>query len=491
MAGVKPAEKPPDIGYTYSRNLEAAVLVSGKGKRNQRTLPIFLDSENRYGDVEYLLLQGINEAPLPRKPFVIGKSVDLAAGSAIAGATSESRGTKYTLEVRCKPQVDKLLAMTKLIDNTPVEVIYHPTRNVCRCVATCWDVADVDTDEILENLRDQGVINIRRITRRTSEGITNTGTMILTMKGTVPPEYVKFGLLRVPTRPYYPAPMLCFRCFSYGHTKMHCTQEEKCHNCSETHDKAQSCDKTAYCCNCKLNHQPMSRECPVYCMEKEIIKIKIDEGLTYIEAKNAHKTRITASKGTFASNVQQRLTNPQISELTQLVKQREDEKQKILAENEEMRKQIAKLQQALKQVMENQKKLNEQLKQKSHDEKLPLQFETPISLTQKPSSSKRTLSQITKDEQIRMLTRQQFRNDSRYSNKSNASGSETDTQSSQKRKPVYSPPKKPLKQHKQDTRVSKLSVENTKSSDDILNIGTSSNEDTATDEELASQIAHN
>lgn len=481
MAGVGLEDKPPDIRSDNSRN-------PASGRRNKRTLPVFLDIENRYGDVEFLLLQGVNDAPLPRKPFVISKSVELAAGGTIAGATSESRGTKYTLEVRSKVQVDKLLKLTKLIDDTPVEVIYHPTRNVCRCVATCWDVVDVDTAEIYENLRDQGVTNVRRITRRSLEGFTNTGTMILTMKGTVPPEYIKFGLLRVPTRPYYPAPMLCFRCFSYGHTKARCTGEEKCNNCSEIHEKLADCNKPAYCCNCKLNHPPISRECPVYCVEKEIIKIKIDEGLSYTEAKDAHKSRVTSSKGTFASNVQQRLTNPQISELMQLVEQREEEKKKILVENEDMRKQIAKLQQSLKQTIENQKRLNEQPKQKPHEpEKQPSQFDTPGTSTPKSISTKRELAQIAKEERMRILTRQQSRNDNRHSTISNASGSETDSQSSQKRKPGDSPPKKPSKHHKQNNRPATASIENSYIKTNTVSIITSSNEDTATDEEMADQ----
>ncbi|XP_055522996.1 uncharacterized protein LOC129717175 [Wyeomyia smithii] len=211
----------------------------------------------------------------------------------------------------------------------------------------------------------------------------NTGSMILTMKGTVPPNFVKFGLLRVPPRPYYPSPMLCYKCFSYGHTKTRCTGEEKCKNCSETHENTETCGKPAYCGNCKLNHQPISRECPVYCVEKEIIKIKIDEGLSYNEAKDAHKSRVTTSKGTFSNTVQQRLINPQIEELTKLAKQREDERKKILEENEDMRKQISKLQQALKQTMEKQKKLSEQLRQQISEEKHTQKIEIPGSSIQK------------------------------------------------------------------------------------------------------------
>lgn len=438
--------KPPDIPGNTQGNPGPSHV-----NKDRRTLPLWIDRHNKHGDAEYLLLQGINNAPLPRKPLMIGISIELAAGGPIASAISESRGTKYTLQVRNRSQAEKLLNMNKLTDDTPVQVTYHPTRNICRCVVTCWDMVETDIEEIKEYLEKQGVVDVRRISRRTQEGLINTGTMILTCKGTVPPKHVKFGALRVATRVFYPSPMLCFRCYSFGHTKTKCKGNTVCRNCSNVDESTEICDKPAYCKNCKQNHSPADRSCPAYKTEVEIIKIKTDEGLTYPEAKEAYKSRVTKSKGTYANALQQRLTeaqakNDEIIALTNLVKQKDEANKLLLNENQELRKQVTELQQTLNQVLEGQKRLQEQFRQhvqqsQQHNQEKNLrdQSQSKKQIPEQPSGTNST-------ENHRILTRSQKRSELQSNNKD----AEKDSQNAHKKRTVPKLSGKPPKLHKSE-----------------------------------------
>lgn len=421
------SSKPPDITSNRVNRETASQNALPKINKNRRSIPVFMDPHNMHGDVEYLLLQGVGNTPLPRKPLIIETTVELAAGGPIDSARSESRGARYTLQVRSRSQVEKLLKLTKLTDGTPVEVIYHPSLNKCRCVVTDWEMVDTDLKEIENYLAKQNVTEVRRVTRRTPDGnVENTGIMILTCKGTVPPEHIKLGLQRIPTRPFYPSPLLCYRCFSYGHAKVKCSKGVACRNCSEPHEIVDSdgqvtCGKPAYCKNCEKNHSPSSRSCPAYRREVEIIRIKVDEGLTYPEAREAYQNRVTASKGTYANAVQQRLTNAQstneeISNLTQLLKQKDEANKILQQENRELRKQVADLQKSLNQVLENQAKLQEQFNQLMQQMQKSHEVHTDLSHSQKTDlSSVEHASRKKFVEPHRMQTRQQSRSASQSS----------------------------------------------------------------------------
>lgn len=328
----------------------------------------------------------------------------------------------------------------RLIDDTPVEVVYHPTRNVCRCVVTCWDFAETSTDDIIRRLQDQNVTDVRRITQRIGKNVVNTGTMILTIRGPAPPSYVRLGLLQVPTRPYYPSPLLCYKCLSYGHTKTACKETEKCQNCSTIHDEMENCNRTPYCKNCGENEKPTSRTCAVYRREQEVIKIKVDEGLTYAAAREAHRSRITSSKGSFASIVQQRLINVQAAgdetnELKQQLKLQEEQNRALIVENEKLRNEITNLRKSVNELAETTKQLQLQLKQQPQCA-APSDIVASVPTVQLPGISK-------------MQTRQQHRNTSESRKSAQYSSSEAKQQI---KRHVSSPPKKPAKLRKSNRK---------------------------------------
>lgn len=230
---------------------------------------------------------------LPTDHFLIGNTILLALGPSETKkvqATKEAGGAKYILRTKSKSVCDKLKQIRELADNTPIEIIEHPTLNSVQGVVFDSDGVNLDEEYILKNLQSQGVTSVRRIKKRVGKELQNTPLTVLTFSGAILPDYVFHGLLRVAVRRYYPAPMMCFRCANYGHTRKKCDttkNEQVCLTCSGTHEVLETpCTNPEHCKNCGQNHSPISKQCAVYREEEKIVRLKIDNNLSYSEARS-------------------------------------------------------------------------------------------------------------------------------------------------------------------------------------------------------------
>lgn len=260
------------------------------GSHKGPTLPGFMDPHGMHGDLVVLKMEAVS-GKLPVHPFMIRKSVETWINGKIDGAFPENQGITYALKVRSKWQLERLLKMTELSDRTQIKITKHVNHNTTRCVISCKDMVKIEDDDAMKYLSEQHVTDIRRITRRSANGkdLENTPTVILTINGTKVPEYVDVGYLRCKTRPYYPSPMLCYKCYSFGHTKVRCQQPQPtCGNCAKQHVLAdgERCTEPMQCTRCKSSeHAISSRRCPVYQREDAIQHIRVDKGITYPAAR--------------------------------------------------------------------------------------------------------------------------------------------------------------------------------------------------------------
>lgn len=255
------------------------------------TLPSYMDPQGNCGELIVLRMEPVN-GKMPEHPFTLRQSIEKRVNGRIEGAIPEAQGRSYALKVRSRHHIERLLTMTQLTDGTAVKVSYHPGLNSTRCVISCRDLMKVkDDNEILDCLKDQNIIGIRRITRKVGEDRELTPTVILTVSGTTLPEHIDIGYQRIRTRPYYPAPMLCYQCYQFGHTRQKCQKQiPTCGNCNQEHELTQGvrCQNPAYCARCKSSdHSLGSRKCPVYQNEDAIQHIRVDRGLSYPEARRA------------------------------------------------------------------------------------------------------------------------------------------------------------------------------------------------------------
>ncbi|XP_055613641.1 uncharacterized protein LOC129760094 [Uranotaenia lowii] len=216
--------------------------------------------------------------------------------------------------------------MKFLSDGSQVEVISHPSLNVVQGVVYEPDTIEFKEEDLLQLLQPQGITNVRRIKKRVGKVLKNTPLLVLNITGTVLPTHVFFGLLRVGVRQYYPTPMICRVCAQYGHIGKNCPNSEKpiCLNCSANFHTTEdeTCAKAAFCLHCKAGHSPMSKVCPKYQEEDEVIHLRIDKGLSFAEARKA----LADSKRTttYAQELQNNLMEQKDKQIAELQRQLND-----------------------------------------------------------------------------------------------------------------------------------------------------------------------
>ena len=121
-------------------------------------------------------------------------------------------------------------------------------------------------EEVLANLKDQQVTEVRRFIRKANSEIIPTNAFLLRIAATRVPSVIRLGPLQVIPRTYYPKPMLCLNCAHYGHTRLRCKTSQVCHNCGiPAHGE---CTVPLKCVNCKGNHNAFDKSCPLYLKEQ-------------------------------------------------------------------------------------------------------------------------------------------------------------------------------------------------------------------------------
>ena len=208
--------------------------------------------------------------------------------------------------------------------SVPLSVEPHRSKNSSRGVINCFDLRDVSNDDIADGLADFGVTAAHRILAR--RGTVPTNNIILTFDSTDMPSEVRVGYVRVRVRPYVPAPMRCFRCQRFGHTKDNCRGKPVCSKCaSQDHTDDTCSSETPRCVNCgegQTPHSAYDRSCPTYVKEKEINTIKATRNLSFKEAREVYNQ--THPKTSYAQKV--RVTNStdasqmSVAQLVQLLK---------------------------------------------------------------------------------------------------------------------------------------------------------------------------
>lgn len=228
------------------------------------------------------------ETNLTRKPdlslpdtFIVGTSIETAIGTKEARtikASREGRGSRYILRTSSRTIYDKLTKLTELTDGTQIEVVPHPTLNTVQGTIYDPDSIDVDEKAIEKYLSNQGVHTVRRIKKRFNGELKRTPVLVLSFSGTILPEYVSVGVLRIPFKTYYPSPLICFYCGIYGHPRKSCQTDPICLNCSQTHRliEREKCNISPHCMHCKTGHAVTSRNCEKYKSEEKIIRIKVN-----------------------------------------------------------------------------------------------------------------------------------------------------------------------------------------------------------------------
>ena len=98
-------------------------------------------------------------------------------------------------------------------------------------------------------------------------------------------------------------PLRCYECQVFGHHENKCNRQAIRVNCGEPeHCPSGSCQRPAKCVNCSGDHPSSSKVCPSWEKEKKIVKIKVEQNITFPEARKQYEQLFYEAKS-YASAV--------------------------------------------------------------------------------------------------------------------------------------------------------------------------------------------
>lgn len=200
--------------------------------------------------------------------------------------TKHSRNS-LLVESNNSTQSENILKLQSLAGHK-VKTSPDPILSFAKGVVRSKAMVRMTDEELKKRLSSQGVTHIDRMKTRTNGIEKDSGTFILSFKGSSPPALVRLNEWHCEiVDPYTPFPMRCKRCQKLGHTKNQCRSEaESCERCGVLGHAADTCTSNKpTCINCSEDHQAASNNCPHYLMRKEILKVQSQERISFREAK--------------------------------------------------------------------------------------------------------------------------------------------------------------------------------------------------------------
>ncbi|GBM15379.1 hypothetical protein AVEN_270891-1, partial [Araneus ventricosus] len=193
------------------------------------------------------------------------------------------------------------------------------TLNSSKGAISVGELFNDTVEHILEELRPQSVKHVQRISIRRDGKLIPTKHLILTFSKPRLPQHVMVGYIRCPVRPYIPNPLRCYKCQRFGHSKPNCRGTLTCARCAVAGHESNDCTAKEKCINCKGDHPSFSRSCPSWKMEKEVVTLKFKNNISYPEARNLVKARISPAGTSYASVLKQPLVNNETQTIGTLI----------------------------------------------------------------------------------------------------------------------------------------------------------------------------
>ncbi|XP_046564880.1 uncharacterized protein LOC124273651 [Haliotis rubra] len=258
---------------TKRRHIDADIATSSDEESVQN-----VDSWPRF-----LVVEGGNSEPLKINPFVVSKSIEGICGT----VRNVTRLRSGSLLVECtRRQQSQNLLKAHHFANTEIVVSEHKTLNSCRGIvrdrAKC--LSDMSEEEIVTELKPQGVSSVKRFTRKDGDNIVNTNTYLFTFALTKIPTSIKAGYFNIGVYVYIPNPLRCFKCQRFGHGAKSCRNAQVCSRCSKQHESTE-CTDDIKCANCSGTHMSSSKSCPSFVTQTQILKLKYTKDISFTEAR--------------------------------------------------------------------------------------------------------------------------------------------------------------------------------------------------------------
>lgn len=397
----------------------------------QSRLPVHMRTANNDGICRWFLLRrspSSKDQSLP-DPFAVAAQVEkqLQMGSLRnrISVCAEAEGNRYAIQTMSPAIASALLSLKQLDINTNIEVIEHPSMNRIQGKIYCPEVKSMPKEKLLSELASQNVVDVFPLSTFNQKTKTREfrGNLALTFSLSTRPNFVYIGWLRIECEAYYPSPLICRRCCSYGHGHNTCREKfalsrpVKCTRCTGAHENTQlsPCTQEFKCAHCpepnetdrntmeppSNAHSCCSRHCPKYREEEVLIKYKVDNNLTWRQARNAIK-RNTPNMNDDNVLRRMQIQETEIDELRNTMRALQQKldstlkaKEKAENERERMREYILKAERRIQSQ-------NQQIQQLQEHQKLQQE--------QKPQSQQQTQKALPNPKKIARKERQQQMN---------------------------------------------------------------------------------
>lgn len=214
---------------------------------------------------------------------------------------------------------------------------------------------DISLKELCDELEEENGIHIheaRRFSSRISQQKMSENVLI-TMYGTILPQYIKLWLIRQEISMFFDQPRQCKKCYLFTHPTAKCKYDFLCYKCGEHHNP-ETCTSTEMKCGlCKGLHVATDPKCPKREQEKKFLKYKCVNHLSFVDARRKFQPekKSYASVSSTPTNKSEETQYVSKLEFTEILHQQMAEQRNMLLEI--MNSQVTALQQAMEKLNEH------------------------------------------------------------------------------------------------------------------------------------------
>lgn len=250
-------------------------------KRNKRKLRQHLKledifkNEDHYESHYIITFPGLN---ISNDLDIIKTSKELKESAGKLKKITRAGKSTLLVETVSALQSEKLKKIKKLA-NHEVLVTKHKLFNSVKGVVRSRAFGHNTIEEIRENLSNQGVSDVRRVSIRRNNEIIQTDTYILTFElNKLPPIIIYGEFHREIVEEYKHKPQQCYKCQKFGHVAKYCRSEaDTCSRCGLQGHVQHDCRNAIKCYHCNKDHYSNSKDCDKYKCEEQILSIQMKE----------------------------------------------------------------------------------------------------------------------------------------------------------------------------------------------------------------------